>query len=164
MSDAEIIPIEHHPENTSVTALLTVKSRYPMSRLARMTEDELQALKRQYYQQALEENVVTMINLVTRQAGALEAAGGRYVWRQVVDDQRALESIYVLDQGTSEVRVNNQLVFSNQTPGYELIVPGRWLYAFAATFRRLEAEKAWRDQLQGETSRETLMLNLGADV
>lgn len=164
MSESEIIPVTHQPERESVTSLLTTKTLYPMSRLAQMSENELLQLQRRYYQEALTNNVVTMINLVTRHSGVHDVSGGRIVWRHPIDATRSLEAIFLVSQGSAEVRIDKHLVFSNQQPGSELIVPGQWLYIIAAEFRRIEDEKAWRDQMQVESARENLMLNLGADV
>ncbi len=161
--ETAIIPIAPGIQDSAVNLLIETKRSYSQMDLARMGGDELRRLQRLYYKQAVEANLLTVINLTIRQLGSIHVGTRLTNWEHRAGSL-AITGSYDNNAGTTEVSVNGHLVCSNTTPGCEVFVPGNWMREIVAIFRLIDAEKAWKQGIVDGVDRERRILDLSAEV
>jgi len=75
-----IIPI--NPELENIRALINAKSNYGLMRLAQLPVEQLRGLQREWYEQALAANVITLLQILICQAGKRDATNTQQTWVQ----------------------------------------------------------------------------------
>ena len=157
MNENTLIPI--NPEMKAVLSMVEERSQIGFQKLAGLNLNELKQLQRYWYEQAVNNNVITLLQVLLMQAGKPDSAGTQTTWQQ--DD---ILATYDLASASLTVRVNGSLVCATYSKGNEVFVPGEWLKKAMAALDRIEIENR-RDAQNSELGqRRDLITLLGAKV
>lgn len=152
-----VVPI--NPETETAVALIKAKDKFSLSQLALLPTHELRALQRQWYDQAVAGNVITLLQILLMQAGKADNTGTQMVW-----EQGGIHATYDLASNSLMIKVNGALVCATYSKGNEVFVPGHWLATAINALDRIEIETK-RDQEALELGeRRDLVGLLGAKV
>lgn len=126
--------------------------------------EQLRDLQRRWFADAVAHNVPLMLSLFLQQAGALDVAGQTMVAtvkgeRTITLTRRIAQPAHLL-----QVRVNGLLVFNNEEPANELIVPGQWLRVVGEAVEQWQASREARQRADADGVRLVMIETLGADV
>lgn len=157
MNETAIIPI--NPELERLNALINVKQSFSKARLAQMPLDELKALQREWYSQAVLHNVLMLLQVLVCQAGKMDWDNSRQMWTH-----DKIEAIFDPNAGSLFIKADGVLVCDNRSPGNEIFVPGEWLKTAMRALDRVELEKQRRAETQDRAARNDLITLLGANV
>jgi len=156
-NDTAIIPI--NPELEAVRALINAKSSYGLVRLAQLPIEGLRALQREWYEQALASNVITLLQVLICQAGKWDNAATQQVW-----NQDGIEARFDHPSSSLRVTVNSSLVCDTHAVGNEVFVPGEWLKTAFAALDRIELDARRSAEATDLQQRRDLIGLLGAKV
>lgn len=149
---------------TGINALIESKRQVGLKDFANMSAEQLRDLQRRWFADAVAHNVPLMLSLFLQQAGALDVAGQTMVAtvkgeRTITLTRRIAQPAHLL-----QVRVNGLLVFNNEEPANELIVPGQWLRVVGEAVEQWQASREARQRADADGVRLVMIETLGADV
>lgn len=152
-----IIPI--NPEVKDIRALINAKSNYGLTRLAQLPVEQLRTLLREWYEQALATNVITLLQILICQAGKLDLTGHQQTWTQ-----DGIEATFDHPAGSLTITVNGSMVCDTRAVGNEVFVPGDWLKTAFAALDRIELQSRRAAEQSELQQRRDLIGLLGAQV
>ena len=152
-----VIPI--NPEIAEIQAMVEDRNQFGLTRLAGLTLNELRKLQREWYEQAVKNNVITLLQILLMQAGKPDSGGYTQVW-----EQDGIHATYDLASSSLMIRVNGALVCATYSKGNEIFVPGDWLKTAIAALDRIEIERRRDGENIELVQRRDLITVLGAKV
>jgi hypothetical protein len=130
-----------------ITALIQTRQTRTVTDLIQLSSDDLKALLRGDYLQAEQAHVIKLITTLVSLAGKRDGAGLLY---EATFEEKPL-TIRLTAKGLLTVAIKDQIVCSNNPPGEEMILPGRWLAFIKAQLDAWEGnEAAKQKQAQAE--------------
>lgn len=156
-NESTVIPI--NPEVEEIQAMVAERNSFGLTRLAGLTLEELRKLQRDWYEQAVKNNVITLLQILLMQAGKPDSTGNTMTW-----EQDGIIANYDLASSSLMIRVNGVQVCATYSKGNEVFVPGEWLKTAIAALDRIEIERQRDSQNIELTQRRDLIGILGAKV
>ncbi len=152
-----MIPI--NPEFAEIQGMIEDRNNFGLTKLAMLTVEELKTLQREWYEQAVENNVITLLQILLMQAGKPDSTGNSMTW-----EQDSILATYDVASSSLMIRVNGSLVCATYSKGHEIFVPGQWLKTAMAALDRIEIETKRETENFELTKRRDLVTLLGAKV
>lgn len=152
-----LIPID--PDFAEIQEMINDRQRFGLSKLAALTADELRKLQREWYDLAVKNNVITLLQILLMQAGKPDGTGNTMTW-----EQEGILATYDLASSSLMIRVNGFLVCATYSKGNEVFVPGQWLKTAMAALDRVEIENKREVENFELGQRRDLVTLLGAKV
>jgi len=157
--------------NSPITDLITLRQSRSVADLIRLSSDDLKAILRNDYLQAEQSHIIKLITTLVSLAGKRDGAGLLF---DAIFESKPF-AIRLSAKGLLTVTIKDQIVCSNNPPGEEMLIPGRWLHFCkaqldewesreAAKQKQAEAEAANTAQRKELVSHQEMILTIMEDV
>lgn len=129
--------------NEQITRLIDQRKSVSLVARHQETATQLWARHRDYYFQALNSGVISLLCSLAKEGGNHD--GPRRYWQGMFKDRTLAISVY--PENILRVEWNENTICSNEQPGQEFIIPDDWILFCREAFEQIESDRAEKSRL-----------------